>query len=252
MDKEKYWFKDSQITILGICIAIGMISGTWILSKGIVAVKEFTNQVITVTGSSKQQVTSDYVIWKARFKRQAKDLPSAFEQIQADLQKVNTYLESKGIDPKDLFIAPVDATSLYVRDLKGYSTNEIDYYLLTQEIELRSHDIEKIDKIANSASELIQQGLLFFVDSPRYLYTKLPELKLKLLAEATEEAKRRATTMVEASGSKLGTIRGAKMGVFQITPINSTDISDYGMNDTSSLEKNVLSVVHVTFAINPS
>jgi hypothetical protein len=39
------------------------------------------------------------------------------------------------------------------------------------------------------------------------------------------------------------------MGVFQVTPRNSTEVADYGMNDTSSLDKDVTAVVRVTFAV---
>jgi len=44
-------------------------------------------------------------------------------------------------------------------------------------------------------------------------------------------------------------MRSAKMGVFQITPVNSYEVSWYGRNDTSSLEKKVMSVVSASFAI---
>ena len=44
-------------------------------------------------------------------------------------------------------------------------------------------------------------------------------------------------------------MRSARMGVFQITPINSFEISDWGTNDTSSFEKKVTAVVNVTFSI---
>jgi hypothetical protein len=40
-----------------------------------------------------------------------------------------------------------------------------------------------------------------------------------------------------------------RVGVFQITPRFSTEVSDYGVNDTSSLEKDVTAVVRVTFSI---
>jgi hypothetical protein len=59
----------------------------------------------------------------------------------------------------------------------------------------------------------------------------------------------RAENMVKATGNKIGSIRSAKMGVFQITPITSTDVSDWGVNDTSSLEKKVMAVVSASFAI---
>ncbi len=70
-----------------------------------------------------------------------------------------------------------------------------------------------------------------------------------MLAEATKNAKQRAENMVHATGNLIGTMRSARMGVFQITPVTSTDVSDYGENDTSALEKTVMAVVSVTFSI---
>ncbi len=61
-----------------------------------------------------------------------------------------------------------------------------------------------------------------------------------MLAKATANAKLRAENMIKASENKIGFLRSAKMGVFQITPITSTDVSDYGYNDTSSLDKKVM------------
>jgi hypothetical protein len=40
------------------------------------------------------------------------------------------------------------------------------------------------------------------------------------------------------------------LGVYQITPRNSTDVSGEGINDTSSRKKDVTAVVSVTFAVN--
>ena len=65
----------------------------------------------------------------------------------------------------------------------------------------------------------------------------------------TGALKKRAGEIASSSGNRIGVIRSAKMGVFQITPVNSYDVSDYGENDTSSLEKKVNAVVKAEFAI---
>jgi len=85
--------------------------------------------------------------------------------------------------------------------------------------------------------------------SPEFFYMKLDELKLEMLAKATENAKQRAEKMAGSTGNRIGVMRSAKMGVFQITPVNSTEVSDWGVNDTTSLEKRVTAVVNVSFAI---
>jgi len=70
-----------------------------------------------------------------------------------------------------------------------------------------------------------------------------------LLALATKDAHDRALSMAEAVGSDIGAVRSAKMGVFQITRPYSTDVSDYGIYDTSWIEKQITAVVRVTFAV---
>ena len=44
-------------------------------------------------------------------------------------------------------------------------------------------------------------------------------------------------------------MRASSLGVYQITPRNSTDVSDYGINDTTSRLKDVTAVVTATFAV---
>ncbi len=85
---------------------------------------------------------------------------------------------------------------------------------------------------------------------PEYHYTKIAELKKEMLAEAAKDAKQRAEQIASSTGSSIGTVRSARMGVMQITPADSNDVSDSGMNDTSSLEKDITAVVNVSFAVD--
>jgi hypothetical protein len=97
---------------------------------------------------------------------------------------------------------------------------------------------------------LINQGILLESMAPEYLYTKLGDLKIEMLAEAAKDAKRRAEQIAQSTDSSIGTVRTARMGVLQITAADSTDVSDSGMNDTSSLEKDITAVVNVGFAVD--
>ena len=70
-----------------------------------------------------------------------------------------------------------------------------------------------------------------------------------MVGEATKNAKERAQSMVKSTGDKIGSLNSAKTGVFQIVPKESTDVSDYGINDTSSIQKKVVAVVSATFTV---
>ena len=109
--------------------------------------------------------------------------------------------------------------------------------MLEQYIQVQSNDVHTIAQISRESTELIEQGIIFESKAPEYFYTKLEELKIEMLARATENAKQRAGNMAKSTGNKIGFMRSARMGVFQITPVNSTEVSDWGENDTSSLYK---------------
>lgn len=241
--------KSSQIIILGVCIAGATLGSSIIFSKGFLKVMQFNKQVITVTGSAQKQIKSDYIIWSGSFSRREGDMATAYKKLSESLDKVKKYLREKGVNEKEIIISQVSTYKIYKKNEKGLDTNDIQWYVLRQNVEIRSNEVDKITEISRESTELINQGVEFESESPSYFYTKLDELKLEMLAKASENAKQRADNMVRAAGNKVGFMRSARMGVFQITPITSTSVSDYGENDTSSLEKKVTAVVTASFAI---
>ena len=243
------FLKNTQIIILGLCIAGATITASIIFSKGFLSVTKFMREQITVTGSAQKDIKSDYAVWSGWFSRREIDMATAYKKLQDDLTTVRKYLVGKDIQEKEILTSQISTETLYKKNEKGNSTNDIEGYKLTQTIEVRSKDVDKIAQISRESTELINSGVEFYSGSPEYFYTKLDDLKVEMLAKATENAKLRAENMVKATGNKIGFMRSAKMGVFQITPVNSTEISDWGMNDTSSLEKRVTAVVNASFSI---
>ncbi len=71
-----------------------------------------------------------------------------------------------------------------------------------------------------------------------------------MLAQATRDARNRAETLATNSGSRLGALRSAQQGVFQITPEHSVEVSGYGENDTSSVKKVIRAVVTVEYGLD--
>jgi hypothetical protein len=241
--------RNSQIIILGICIAVATIVSSVILSQGFLKIMKFTKEVITVTGSAQKDIRSDLVVWRGSFSVRDASLPAAYKTLKDNLEKVKSYLITKGVNESQIVPTQISTETIYRKNDKGNDTNEVEGYRLNQSIEVKSADVEKITLISRESTELINQGVEFSSMSPDYIYTRLDELKIEMLSKATLNAKERAANMAKATGNKIGFMRQARMGVFQITPANSTEISDYGVNDTSSLDKKVTAVVSVSFAI---
>ncbi|MFA5114779.1 MAG: SIMPL domain-containing protein [Candidatus Omnitrophota bacterium] len=241
--------RNSQIIILGICIAAATIVSSVILSQGFLKVMKSSREVITVTGSAHKDIRSDYIVWKCSFAGVGADLGTAYRQLNRDLSRVKQYLDSKGVKEEEETISQISIITVYKKNDSGKDTNEILGYRLEQTVEIRSGEVDKITGISRQSSELINEGIEFVSGAPEYFYTKLDDLKIEMLASASKNAKQRAENMVKATGNRIGLMRSARMGVFQITPLNSTEVSDWGVNDTSSLEKKVIAVVSASFAI---
>ena len=64
-------------------------------------------------------------------------------------------------------------------------------------------------------------------------------------ANAAERARRIATK----GKFKLGKIADVRVGVFQITRANSTAVHDYGINDTTSIDKEIKSIVEIKYFV---
>ena len=63
------------------------------------------------------------------------------------------------------------------------------------------------------------------------------------------DAQVRAEQIASQGGRTITQLRSARMGVFQITPVYSSQTSSEGINDTTSLDKTVTAVVTASFSL---
>jgi hypothetical protein len=105
-------------------------------------------------------------------------------------------------------------------------------------VQIESNEVDKVEEISRQVSELINSGIELYSDKPQYYYTKLAELKIQMIAEATKDANNRAARIAENAGSSLGDLKNASMGVFQIVAQNSSEEYSWGgAFNTSSKRK---------------
>ena len=124
-------------------------------------------------------------------------------------------------------------------------------YTLIQSVKIESSDVDKTEKISRDITELIDLGVEFLSMPPEYYYTRLDELKLNLIQKATENTRLRAETITEEAGGKLSKLRMAHLGVFQITPENSTTESynSDGIYDVTSKNKTAFITTRLEYLI---
>ncbi|MBB6215379.1 hypothetical protein HNQ80_001468 [Anaerosolibacter carboniphilus] len=245
LDKEN---KNVVWVLVSFILAAGLVISSYIITIGIKEVKGPDN-TLSVKGSAKKQITSDLVVWTGSFSTQSQSLSDAYKSLKDSEGKVRDYLIKQGIKEKDIVFSSITTSTNYVMLMNGTYSNQIDSYRLYQNVEIQSNEIQKITDISRNATDLINEGVEFQSNAPQYFYTKLADLKIDMIALATQDAKARAEKMLSTTGNKVGKLSSANVGVFQITPLYSDEISDYGINDTTSIEKEITSVVTCDFEV---
>lgn len=235
---EKY-----QITILSIILASGLIFSTSL------ATKNLSKDVITVTGSSDKIVTSDSGRLEFRIMSRKSTKALAYDTITKQIPIVKEFIKAKGFEESEIEIKAPNGYYTYKMLPNGNTSSEIEYYNISQPMYVTSKDVQKIKDLSTELQRLINKGIDIDAYNPQYFYSKLADDKVEMLGEATKDAKDRAASMLKATNNRVGKIQSVKMGVFQITPVDSTNVSDMGISDTSTIEKKITSVANVTFRI---
>ena len=217
---------------------------------------------IRVTGSAKKRIVSDLIEWDASIEGRAPTRAEAYRTLREGRDKAVGFLTAQGIKAEE--IQPQSATSEEVFETvveqtvipgtnapvrtekkvsKGFASHE--------SIVVRSTDVARIEKASREITSLLEQGVTLTSDDPRYFYTRLGELKLEMLASAAKDARSRAENILRSAGNAgIGKLVVADMGIINVNPANSTQTSEEGNNDTSSLEKDIITIVHAEFEVD--
>jgi hypothetical protein len=204
------------------------------------------DDTISIVGAATQRLESDVVKWRITLSRSVGPdvLTVGYRQVYDDLALVKAMLGLNGVRPNEITVQPASVRQRYDRDgrLIGYE--------ISQGIFVISSDIDAVENLALNPAEITDKGVIVEASKIEYLYSRLDEMKLAMLAAATDNARRRAEEITTNSGASLGKVRNLRAGVFQIREPFSTEVRSYGMYSTQTRKKDITVTVHATFRIN--
>lgn len=238
----------STILIALAVVITGLILGKSYLSKG------KPDDTVSVLGLGEESFDSDLIVWRASFSRRSYELKDAYAQLNADIRKVRSYLKSRGINEDEMVFEAADISKEWSRvyDDEGNLRQTIfDGYSLNQSVKVSSKKVNVVEQTSRQVSELIDAGIELNSEAPEYYYTKLAQLKLKMIEAATKDARQRAEKIAENGGGSLGKLKNADMGVFQITAENSSEDYEWGGSfNTSSRRKTANVTIRLKYEID--
>lgn len=216
---------------------------------------------IRVTGSAKKRIASDLIEWEAVIEARAPERTAAYQSLREGRDKAVAFLVEQGIKGDEIqpqattfnevFETVVEdkvlpGTTVAVREKKEVSKG----FATRTSIKVRSNDLGRVEKASREITSLLEQGVSVNSRPPRYYYTRLGELKLEMLAAAAKDSRARAENILRSAGNaELGKLVVADMGIININPANATSTSEEGNNDTTSLDKDIITIIHAEFEV---
>jgi hypothetical protein len=237
--KNSYW----TIAIAVLCL----IPSAWLVSKGFA--RKPAGEYIAVTGMSEINFTSDLIVWDANYHRNSFDLKQTYQDLKADQEKVSAYLKGKGLHDSEIVYGTINVERLFDYQYEGGNSKRVwQGYQVSQKVTVKSSRVVLVENVSKESMSLIEQGLEFNSDNPEFYYTRLSNLKLSLIEKATADARQRAEKIAVAAGSKLGVLKKAVLGVFQITgQYENVEYSWGGVFNTASKLKTARVTVSASY-----
>ena len=242
----------TAMAILGILLALGMSSAAFIL--GVQAKKAASGQQsITVKGLAVKDVQADNAEWTVTISVNQPTFAEALNKLRAERPALDAFLVKQGLDKSGWTEGSESVTAHMVTVYlpQGGTKTEQQGYDASQAITVTTKDLAKIETANKDFLALQAEGHPVTASSPLYLVSGLEDIKMSLIAAATENAKKRAEEFVKQDKVKVGVMRSASQGAFYIlAPGGNSDTDDYGGTyDKTTIKKQAKVVVTIVYNI---
>ncbi len=195
------------------------------IERGIQNSKRF-DTFVSVKGLSEREVPADLAIWPITFTVLDNDLIALQAQINNGRDTVRAFLTESGFKPDD------SSNSLpQIIDLEASYRGDTDKkppfrYRANVTVLLKSNEIPLVKKAMESSGKLVQKGMVLgggdYSGRPQFHFKGLNQIKPDMIQEANRNARKAAEKFAEDSNVKVGGIRHAVQGPFEIEDVDAS------------------------------
>ncbi len=240
------------LIIFGIILAIGLIAAAFVLGMQFKNLKQ--SGTITVKGLAEAPYKANLAQIQMGVSAWGQDYAGALANGKNDFKALQQFVASKGFSVSSQNVTPISVEPYnedYV-DEQGQTRTRQNGYKATQTLSISSQELNKItNMLAQVQNYRISHESVTF-EKPQYLLNDLEKIKHDLIAKATDDANKRAEEFAKTGHAKVGVMRSASQGSFNILDAHNpdTDDSDYGGTyDKDGVDKLVRLVVTIDYAI---
>ncbi|MCC7051375.1 MAG: SIMPL domain-containing protein [Bacteroidia bacterium] len=244
--------------IISLSILIGLILSSYILGN---AIQRFKNEdrYISVKGFSEKEVKADLVIWKIKIRIADNDLIKGNTSLENSKRTVIDFLITKGVSKTEITSLDIMVIDNQANEYGTDNANRMRY-IIEETVEVRSNNVDLIQKISRMTNELLSAGVALSTKNDwngsglQFVFTKLNTIKPQMIVEAIKNAKDAAIQFTKESDTKLGKLRKANQGLFSIQDRDETFGSGgdegYAGSGATGVMKKIRVVISVDYSID--
>lgn len=206
--------------LAGGLIGLGVAAGGYLAGESLVK-SRLGYRVVTVKGLSEREVKANLGFWPIRFVTTGATLEEARNKLEQSEGSVKGFLAKNGFTDQDMSVQNIQVEDR-AASYNAQGTPESSRFVLTEDLLVRSSDVDKLTASSRMIGDLLKSGVVFSADAynagPSYIFTGVNDLKGEMLTEATKRAREAADKFAAESGAKVGDIQNANQGIIEITP----------------------------------
>jgi hypothetical protein len=204
--------------VAALAMAIGVAAAGWFVGDGFRSGRP-SERFVVVKGVAERDVRADLALWSLRFVATGDDLAAVQAKSRADAHRVIAFLVAATLPADAVEVQGVEVTDALANPYRSGPVSS--RFIVAQTLLLRTTDVDAVAAASQRVGDLVDAGVVLSAEGhagPSYLFTRLNDVKPDMIAEATRRAREGAEQFARDSGSRVGGIRRANQGLFQIQP----------------------------------
>ncbi len=228
--------------LIGALLAVGVAVAGGLVGKGVENAR-VGDRNVTVRGLSERIVKADLAVLPLKFAAAGDDLQAVQADVDGDTATLRRFLAAQGYQDAEVDLGRLEVTDQYAREYQ--QPNVAARYRVAQTVIVRTTNVDRVQATTRQLDQLIRQGVVLQdYNGPSYIFTKLNEVRPAMIAEATASARSGAQQFARDSGARLGGIRSATQGSFEILGRD-----DVGYDASSQVFKKVRVVTTISYRL---
>ncbi len=208
-----------KVCILGACIVLAALVLGVMMVRTVRTFKSY-DDTVKVRGLCEREVPANRVVMRISYGLQDNDFIALRNSVEEVNKKIVGILKNSGFTAEEIKYSMADYTDRYGNYYYN-SDEKIRYrYSADQRINVFTSKVDEVAEIKSKIeNELINDDIIVNIYNS-YEYNGLNEIKPSMIAESLENARNAADEFAKNSRSKIGKMRTASQGYFEVEDLD--------------------------------